>query len=130
MRTSSNSRNPVAKSGASGDRLQVTRGPAGEVILSGEIDLFSARIMHDALERAARERLSTPLVVDLQLVTLLSASGVAELFEYADRRLMKISARTDSAVAKVLNVCGIAVVAAVEFLPGRDLRILGVRAAE
>lgn len=100
---------------AGDERLQVSRGQAGEVVVSGEIDLASSRILRHVLD----ERAKTPgvdLVVDLREVRYLGSAGVAVLYDHAESGNLRLLVRADTAVAVVIRICGLAQVASVELL--------------
>jgi STAS domain len=87
-----------------GAPLWVDRGPGGEVVVTGSIDMGTAPVLHKALQEADRE--GTELVVDLVGVDVLQAAGVEVLAEFADSE-PRIIARADTVVDKVLEVCQI-----------------------
>ena len=95
-------------------RLQLRTGPAGEVIPVGQVDLDNARLLHRALASAARD---PALVVDLREVRYLDSAAVSVLFAHAHKP-MRILTRSGSAVARVLQICGLSRVAQVDDLPG------------
>gem|GEM_PF-5233949 len=85
-----------------GERLRISRGPGGEVLLAGEIDLVTARTLREVLEVAAGE--GPTLVVDLTGVVHLQSAGVAVLYDFVHHDL-HVRARANSAVAAVLRIC-------------------------
>jgi anti-anti-sigma factor len=100
--------------GQTNERLQVAHGEHGEVILSGEIDLATSRILRRALETAAAE--DKALVVDLCDVLYLHSAGVAVLYDHA-KSDMRVRVRPNTAVASVIRICGLSHLATVELVP-------------
>jgi anti-anti-sigma factor len=103
--------------GASADaRLQVSVGPGGEVIPVGLLDIGNARLLHCALADATAD---PALVVDLRRVRYLDSAAATVLFAHAHKP-MRILAEAHSAVARVVDICGLSRVAQVELLPALD----------
>ena len=109
---------PTASATRRGERLQVRRGPAGEVVLAGEIDAATATILHQVLDAAVRQ--AGPLVVDLCGVLYLEAAGVAVLHEHAGKTDLRLRVRSNSALATVTRICGLTHLATVELVPGTE----------
>jgi anti-anti-sigma factor len=99
-----------------GARLELSIGPAGEVVPAGQVDIGNARLLHSALANAESDPM---LQVDLRWVTYLDSAAVSVLFAHAHKP-MRIVARSDSAVANVLQICGLSRVAQVELVPRTD----------
>lgn len=95
------------------ERLRITLDVAGQLVVSGVVDLVTAPALQRALEHAARAD-NQALVVDLQQVSVFQAAGVAVLFGQAARGPLKVVLRSGSATAKVCAVCSLAEVAEVE----------------
>jgi anti-anti-sigma factor len=98
----------------SGERLRITRGEQGEIVLAGEIDLATARTLRSALDEAAKD--GSTLVVDLCEVLYLHSAGVAVLYDHAQGDL-RLRVRPNTAVSAVIRICGLTHIAAVEFVP-------------
>ncbi|MGQ0465344.1 MAG: STAS domain-containing protein [Sporichthyaceae bacterium] len=88
----------------------VGRGPAGEVVAVGEIDLAAVPLLREVLA-------DTPgaVVVDLTAATYLDSTGVSALYEHAHRS-MQILVRENSPVSMVVAICGLWNVATVHAL--------------
>ncbi|HEX3827516.1 MAG TPA: STAS domain-containing protein [Sporichthyaceae bacterium] len=99
-----------AAGASAGGRIQVNIGPAGEVIPVGTLDIGNARLLHAALADAKAD---PALVVDLRRVRYLDSAAVTVLFAHAHKPL-RILVRAGSAVAQVVEICGLSRVAQVE----------------
>jgi anti-anti-sigma factor len=89
------------------EAFAIARGPAGEILVYGEIDLATSPALRDVLA-------DTPgaPVVDLTNATYLDSTGVSALYEHAHRG-MQILVREDTAVATVVRICGLPNIATV-----------------
>ena len=96
--------------------LQVDVGPAGEVVPVGQVDIGNARLLHAALANAAADPV---LLVDLRQVGYLDSAAVTVLFAHAHKP-MRILTNSDSAVARVLQICGLSHVAQVDQVPAAE----------
>ena len=94
---------------SAGGQLQVSVGPAGEVIPVGTLDIGNARLLHSALANAKAD---PALVVDLRRVRYLDSAAVTVLFAHAHKPL-RILVQAGSAVARVVEICGLSRVARV-----------------
>ena len=103
---------PDAAGSGEAAQLQLSIGPAGEVVPVGQVDIGNARLLHSALATAESDPI---LQVDLRRVTYLDSAAVTVLYAHAHKP-MRILARPDSAVAKVLQICGFSRVAQVELV--------------
>jgi anti-anti-sigma factor len=99
-----------------GGQLQMCVGPAGEVVPVGLLDMGNARLLHRALANAQAD---PALVVDLRRVRYLDSAAVTVLFAHAHKPL-RILAHAGSAVARVVEICGLSRVAQVDLLPAVD----------
>jgi anti-anti-sigma factor len=93
--------------GTTPEAFAIARGPAGEVLVYGEVDLATSPALRVALA-------DTPgsCVVDLTNATYLDSTGVSALYEYAHRG-MQILVREHTAVATVVRICGLPNIATV-----------------
>jgi anti-anti-sigma factor len=95
------------------ERLRITHGDRGEVILAGEIDEGTAHRLHTALQQAgAAEPI---LVVDLCAVHHLQSAGISVFFQHA-RSNLRLRVRADSGVATVIRICGLSEIVPVDFV--------------
>ena len=85
-------------------------GPGGEVIPVGTLDIGNSRLLHSALANAKAD---PALVVDLRRVRYLDSAAVTVLFAHAHKPL-RILVQAGSAVARVVEICGLSRVAQVE----------------
>lgn len=106
---------PSAPRLRTGDRLHVTRGDRGELLVVGEIDRATSKILHKALESATAE--GTTVIVDLCEVLYVHSAGIAVLYDHATRSSLQLRLRPNSAVARVVRICGLSHVAAIELVP-------------
>jgi anti-anti-sigma factor len=101
----------------SGDeRLRITVGSTGQMVLAGDLDTSTVPQLHEVLTAATTDP-GAGLVLDLQQVGVLQSAAVAELFEQAEHRPLTVVVRTGSAVATVLRVCGLDALARIELRP-------------
>jgi anti-anti-sigma factor len=107
---------PRTGPGAPGGRpvVGISRGPDGEILVAGPVDLSTSRALRTALEQAAAG--GGEVLVDLRAVQLLQSPGVAALFDAAEHGL-RLRVRSGSAVASVIRICGLDRVAVVELQP-------------
>lgn len=96
------------------ERLRVTRAEGGQIHLAGEIDQTGAGILREVLQSLPAG--TSSLVLDLCEVDYLESAGLAVLFEQAAGGL-SVRVRPGTAVAKVIGVCGLSELVAVEFVP-------------
>jgi anti-anti-sigma factor len=94
-------------------RLRIELTQPGELLLDGEIDGSTAAELCEALESAAAA--ASSLLVDLCAVTYLDSVGVGALFDQAHTN-MRLRVAAGSAVATVINICGLDQIAQVEFV--------------
>jgi anti-anti-sigma factor len=87
------------------------------MLLSGEIDHVTSPILHEVFEAAAAADPQC-VVVDLCEVLYLDSTGIAVLYEVTESTHLLLRARSNSAVATVIQICGLAQV--VELLPAPD----------
>jgi anti-anti-sigma factor len=96
--------------------LRIGHGPAEEELACGEIDPGNAHLLAAALQAIPE---SDPAVVDLTGVTFLGSAAVAILYEHTPRGL-QVMVRAGTAVARVMDICGLPQVAHVQLLPHPD----------
>jgi anti-anti-sigma factor len=106
----------VPQGARGGGRFSVTRGDAGMVIATGEIDMGTCRILDEALEAAGRQG-HEAVVLDLLDVQYLHSRAVAVLFDHATRGHLRLRVQAGSALASVVRICGLPHVAEVNFVP-------------
>jgi anti-anti-sigma factor len=71
----------------------------------GEIDVASAPLFRDALERATSTHSAT--AIDLRGVTYFDSAGVDALFRYAPKHRVKLIIGDNSTIAAVIKVTGL-----------------------
>jgi anti-anti-sigma factor len=96
-------------------RLTVTR-TADVVAIAGEVDVGNALQLRAQLHRGLH---AGAVRVDLTGLTLLSSAGIAVLFEMLDdsESMLEVTVRSGSAVAQVIEICGLSTVARVIAAP-------------
>lgn len=99
------------------EQLEVTIGDDGAIVLSGEVDAFSAKPLDDALS-AAVTRDSNDVVVDLTAVTFMDSGGLNVLirhFKPLDAQQRRLVLRhPQPSVERALYISGILTVFDVE----------------
>lgn len=92
-----------------GDQLEIrsTTTPDGNAHLAivGEIDLASAPLFRDALERATSKHSAT--AIDLRGVTYFDSAGVDALSRYAPKHRIKLTIGDNDTIAAVIKVSGL-----------------------
>lgn len=94
-------------------RLRIQQSGPAAVALSGEIDITGCSALREAFAAAAPG--DTTLTVDLLDVDYLDSAGVSVLVEQAARSL-RLRVRAGSVVATVVEICGLATLADVDYV--------------
>jgi anti-anti-sigma factor len=104
----------MSRVGANLEPFSVTsrqRGDAADLRVSGEIDMATAPVLDDRL-RAAQNNGYTGIVLDLENVTFMDASGLRALLRAAERARQSEKAfamvKTPAIVQRVLQITGTA----------------------
>lgn len=94
--------------------LTVAESAPGHVVVTGDVDLATAPVLDAFLNRLSPR--SGPVTVDLREVSCFAAAGVRVLFSHAQHGLRCWVVR-GTAVAKVLDICGLERVVTVRSCP-------------
>lgn len=98
------------------DRLRLSTSCAGEIAVTGWLDLAGSRVLRRELAAVAVPAGSV-LTIDLTGAVQLQSPAVAVLFQVAVERGLRLRVRDGTAIASTVRITRLAEVAEVEVLP-------------